>query len=197
MDRTSINTRRIWALSHAILLSVFFLLPLTTYGQDYTIQSYSIATAKPDLQVTEMKYWASNCTMYFRIANNGAASGKFNVWVDYYPVGKEIMSIPYMYANTASWVEKSMWKTNSYGQKYCGMTNVTKVRSVANARYLTKYSNYKYTIGDLIQTGTSTPYGWTVVERSVYEQSVTNNELVLPKSSVPTVTTKYIAVFTY
>lgn len=183
------NALRIGAFSPAILMALILLLPCFVHGQGGYSMTMTYPT-KPDLQVTEMKYWASNCTMYFRIANNGAASGKFNVWVDYYPVSKEIVSIPYMYANTSSWVEKSMWKTNSYGQKYCGMTNVTKVRSVANARYLTKYSNYKYTVGDLISTGTYAPYGWTVVERSVNEQSVTNNELVLPKSSLPMTTTK-------
>ena len=167
-----------------LLAGILLVLPCFVYGQ-YT---YAGSTA-PDLQVTQMTYWESNCTMYYWIANKGGAAAKSNLWVEYYPKGREVLNIPAMAANTGAWVQRSMWKKTYSGQTYCGMGGVTKVRVAANARYLYRYVNSQLTIGGLLPPGSYVPAGW-YVGAQYKETNLGNNELLLYKSNIPTTSIK-------
>ena len=198
MNRTAQNSSRKIMMIVLVLPCLLGLFHSNVCGQSYTITAYTPSTAKPDLQVAEMKYSSSTCTMYYRVANKGAATTKtYKLWINYYPVSNIALTAPILGSNSTVWLQQSMWQKTAYGTTTCGMQSVTKVRAVANARYTYKYYNSAWVIGDVLAPGTYAPAGWYVAEPQFSETSTTNNELTLPKSYIPLLTTTMTAVAVY
>jgi len=167
----------------------------------------------PDLQIADITYSPTKCSVKIRVVNTGAMDvliefgHKFTLWVDVVVVDPNIYGVsPKMRyyaqyselpANQEKVQEYSLvvgggetgaagWTANTLSKGDCKINKVTEIRAAVDPRLLMGWDVYAKTfiLGDLITPGTAVPAGWTVEEPVIKEKNENNNELIVKKADL-------------
>jgi len=127
----------------------------------------------PDLQITEIRYGSSKCSVFVRVVNHGSAgAGEFNVWTQYEGLDKrDVRSVANLPRTKDKWIEFSIFVA-SFGGSSCPREKLSGVTAVADAGFL---RSAFYETGSLYRVGTAVPKGFKAIWPKVDESIETNN----------------------